>query len=94
MPRPGDNVHIPLEESEALRLLLKVKPTTDMPRPGKHRSKSIVQEMNEEFGPIKAKVPPLRPLKSIKTGIAPKAGREKPSVTPNTKYNPPKSPRR
>jgi hypothetical protein len=32
--RPGDNIHIPLEESEALRLLLKIKPTADMPRPG------------------------------------------------------------
>jgi hypothetical protein len=49
MPHPGDNVHIPLKESEALRLLLKVKPTVAMPRPGKHRSKSIVREMNEEF---------------------------------------------
>jgi hypothetical protein len=36
MPRPGDNVHIPLPESEALRLLLQVKPTGDMPRPGTH----------------------------------------------------------
>jgi hypothetical protein len=35
MPRPGANVHIPLEEREALRLLLKVKPTDGMPRPGK-----------------------------------------------------------
>jgi hypothetical protein len=52
MSRPGDNVHIPLEESEALRLLLKVKPTVGMPRPGAHRPKSIVQEMNDEFGPI------------------------------------------
>jgi hypothetical protein len=24
-----------------------------MPRPGKHRSKSVFAEMNEEFGPIK-----------------------------------------
>jgi hypothetical protein len=28
MPRPGDKIHIPLPEDEALRLLLKVKPTT------------------------------------------------------------------
>jgi hypothetical protein len=38
MPRSGDNVHIPLEESEALRLLLKVKPTAEMPRPGTNAS--------------------------------------------------------
>jgi hypothetical protein len=36
MAKPGSNVHIPLPEAEALRLLLKVKPTTDMPRPGAH----------------------------------------------------------
>jgi hypothetical protein len=34
MPRPGDTIHIPLKESEALAALLKVKPTPDMPRPG------------------------------------------------------------
>lgn len=34
MPKPGDNIRIPLPETEALRLLLKVKPTADMPRPG------------------------------------------------------------
>jgi hypothetical protein len=33
--RPGwDNIHIPLNTGEALRALLKVKPTADMPRPG------------------------------------------------------------
>jgi hypothetical protein len=53
MPRTGDNVHIPLPESDALRLMLKVKPAAGMPRPGKHRSKSVFAEMNEEFGPIK-----------------------------------------
>jgi hypothetical protein len=34
MPRTGDNIRIPLSEDEALRALLKVKPTKDMPRPG------------------------------------------------------------
>ena len=34
VPHPGDNVHIPLSEKEALRALLKVKPTEEMPRPG------------------------------------------------------------
>jgi hypothetical protein len=34
VPRPGNNVHIPLKEEEAIRALFKVKPTKDMPRPG------------------------------------------------------------
>lgn len=36
MPRPGDAVHIPLPTDEAIRLALRVKPTAEMPRPGKH----------------------------------------------------------
>jgi hypothetical protein len=32
--RTADTVHIPLPEAEALRLMLKVKPTAEMPRPG------------------------------------------------------------
>jgi hypothetical protein len=32
--RAGNNIRIPLREDEALKLLLKVKPTVDMPRPG------------------------------------------------------------
>jgi hypothetical protein len=36
VPRPGDNIHIPLAESEALGLMFQVKPTADMPRPGAH----------------------------------------------------------
>lgn len=36
VPRPGNNVKIPLPFREALRGLLKVKPTDDMPRPGAH----------------------------------------------------------
>ncbi|MBV8807993.1 MAG: hypothetical protein JO033_04915 [Acidobacteriaceae bacterium] len=34
VPHPGDKIHIPLTEREAVRLLGKVKPTIDMPRPG------------------------------------------------------------
>ena len=40
VPRPGNNVHIPLPEAEALRLLLRVKPTADMPRPGANPMKA------------------------------------------------------
>lgn len=49
MSRPGDNVHIPLPEAEALRLLLQVKPTAEMPRPGKRRQKSVWAEVDEEL---------------------------------------------
>jgi len=41
MPHPGDKVHIPLSEDEALRALLKVKPTSDMPRPGASKTKPV-----------------------------------------------------
>lgn len=34
VPHPGDKIHIPLKTDDALRALLKVKPTKDMPRPG------------------------------------------------------------
>jgi hypothetical protein len=34
VPHPGNKIHIPLPEREAVRLLGKVKPTADMPRPG------------------------------------------------------------
>jgi hypothetical protein len=34
VPHPGNKIHIPLTEREAVRLLGKVKPTADMPRPG------------------------------------------------------------
>jgi hypothetical protein len=39
MGKPGNNVRIPLPEQEALSLLLKVKPTADMPRQGAHSQK-------------------------------------------------------
>jgi hypothetical protein len=34
---------------EALRLLLEVKPTADMPRPGAHRQKSVWAEVEAEY---------------------------------------------
>jgi len=34
MAKPGNSVHIPLSEHDALVGLLKVKPTAAMPRPG------------------------------------------------------------
>jgi hypothetical protein len=40
MPRCGDNVHIPLDEKEALRLMLKVKRTAEMPRLGASQTKA------------------------------------------------------
>lgn len=40
MPKPGNKIRIPLPEKEALPLLLKVKPTADMPRQGAHPPKA------------------------------------------------------
>jgi hypothetical protein len=45
MPRTGDNIHIPLPEAEAIRLLLKVKPDETMPR---KRGRKSVWAANEE----------------------------------------------
>ena len=39
MPKPGNKIHIPLPEKEALSLLLKVKPTAEMPRHGTNPAK-------------------------------------------------------
>ena len=39
MANPGNRVHVPLPEKQALDLLLKVKPTADMPRQGAHPAK-------------------------------------------------------
>ena len=35
----GEPIRIPLPEKKALELLLKVKPTAEMPRPGAHLAK-------------------------------------------------------
>jgi hypothetical protein len=40
MGKPGNKIRIPLPENEALSLLLKVKPTADMPRQGTHPPKA------------------------------------------------------
>jgi hypothetical protein len=40
MAKPGNKIRIPLPENEALSLLLKVKPTADMPRQGAHPPKA------------------------------------------------------
>ena len=39
MGKQGNKIRIPLPEKQALSLLLKVKPTADMPRQGAHPSK-------------------------------------------------------
>lgn len=39
MPKNGNKLRISLTEKQALDLLLKVKPTADMPRPGAHPGK-------------------------------------------------------
>ena len=40
MPLPGNTIHIPLPEAGALRLMLKVKPSDGMPRPGANPTKA------------------------------------------------------
>jgi hypothetical protein len=53
MARPGNAVHIPLSTDKAIGLLLRVKPTADMPRPGAHPTKSKMTKLDEEFGTLK-----------------------------------------
>lgn len=43
VPRPGNKIHIPLSENEAVRLLGKVKPTKDMPGPGASPTKAKIK---------------------------------------------------
>ncbi len=52
MPGPGNRVKIPLSTPEAIRLLLRVKPTPDMPHPGTHPTKSKMTKLDEEFGAL------------------------------------------
>ena len=40
MAKTSEPIHIPLSESEAVSLLLRVKPTKDMPRQGAHATKA------------------------------------------------------
>jgi hypothetical protein len=44
MPHPGNKIHIPLPFNDAVRGLLKVKPTEDMPRPGATGKKATKKE--------------------------------------------------
>lgn len=53
MARQGNNVHIPLSTEKAIGLLLQVRPTKDMPRPGAHPTKSNMAMVDEEFGKLK-----------------------------------------
>ncbi len=55
VPRPGDKIHIPLPEDEALRLLGKVKPTKDMPRPGSTGKKKNLVRSNNGRSPTQKK---------------------------------------
>jgi hypothetical protein len=50
MARTGNPIHIPLDMSTAVSLLLRVKATSKMPRPGAHRQKSVWAEVQEEEG--------------------------------------------
>jgi hypothetical protein len=48
--QPRNDVHAGPPEEQALRLLLKVRVTPEMPRPGAHRSKPTLTAVNQELG--------------------------------------------
>lgn len=52
MARPRNNIHIPMDAEKAIGLLLRVKPTKAMPRPGAHPTKSEMAKLDEEFGKL------------------------------------------
>ncbi len=63
MPRAGNKIHIPLDPDTAISLLLRVKPSPAMPRPGSHRRKSVwaeVEEENRRPGKARPRKPALR----------------------------------
>jgi hypothetical protein len=47
MPKMGDNIHIPLPESEGLESLLAVKPAKDLNRPGAKAKEARRQEKSK-----------------------------------------------
>jgi hypothetical protein len=50
MPKPGNEIRIPLPEKEAVDLLLKVRPTAEMPRPGAQPSKPKRSKKSKKHG--------------------------------------------
>ena len=65
MARPGNNVHIPLSTDKAIGLLLRVKPTDAMPRPGAHPTKSKMAKLDEEFGALPLGAKPTKKSKQV-----------------------------
>jgi len=61
MARPGNTVHVPLKTDDFVSLLVRVKPTADMPRPGAHPTKSKMAKLDDEFGPLKLGKQTARP---------------------------------
>jgi hypothetical protein len=53
MPKPGNTIHIPLPEGEAVALLGRVKPTADMPRQGAHAMKAKRKATAKRKRPVK-----------------------------------------
>jgi hypothetical protein len=47
VPRPGNKIHIPLDEKTAIKAFFKVKPTKDMPRPGANPTKPKKRRANK-----------------------------------------------
>lgn len=53
MPRPGNNLHVPLPERAVLLHLLSVKPNATMPRPGAHPTGKPKKATTERAKPKK-----------------------------------------
>ncbi len=84
----SDNIRIPLPERDALRLLGKVKPTAEMPRPGATKSAKGSKAGLPEDWPKNA--PPL----SIHRPNTSDTKLKKKMSAKSTKYKSSKSPRR
>jgi hypothetical protein len=64
--RPGNTVHVPLKTDDFVSLLVRVKPTADMPRPGAHPTKSKMAKLDEEFGPLEFGQRPRRKTPAVR----------------------------
>lgn len=53
MPKPGNQIHIPLPEHDAIAGLLRVKPTASMPRPGAAQTAKGKRKKNSKAKPTK-----------------------------------------
>jgi hypothetical protein len=50
MPKPGNKIHIPPPQKQAVDPLLKVKPTPEMPKPGAQAGKPKTSKKSKKGG--------------------------------------------